>query len=210
MHCSPPRPPSTLHKPFLSSPCHRLRFPRLRSHRDQIRSLARGKAEPKDILAACDVVRDETCVDLGVRLEDKPTGPAIWKLDEPSVLRAEQEARRRDAAQARVKKLANQVALKQKDLEKFEKLAALPSVVESLAGKYRFDAAGNPSHDKEGSALDDKGVKKAMKDVEKEEKMRAPLAKKLEEEGPEFLTKLAAEVQALQAELAAVEAEATM
>lgn len=36
--------------------------------------MARAKAEPKDILAACDRVRDTTLVDLGVRLEDKPDG----------------------------------------------------------------------------------------------------------------------------------------
>jgi hypothetical protein len=40
----------------------------------QVRSLAKSKAPPSDILAACDAVRDGACVDLGVRLEDRPDG----------------------------------------------------------------------------------------------------------------------------------------
>jgi cysteinyl-tRNA synthetase len=40
----------------------------------QVRSLAKAKAQPSDILAACDAVRDGVCVDLGVRLEDRPDG----------------------------------------------------------------------------------------------------------------------------------------
>jgi cysteinyl-tRNA synthetase len=39
-----------------------------------VRALARSKAESKEILAACDRVRDSTLVELGVRLEDKPDG----------------------------------------------------------------------------------------------------------------------------------------
>ncbi len=42
--------------------------------RTQIRALCRSKAEPRVLLAACDKLRDDTLVDLGVRLEDRPDG----------------------------------------------------------------------------------------------------------------------------------------
>lgn len=35
-------------------------------------------------------VRDDTLVELGIRLEDKPDGSSVWKQDDPEVLRAEQ------------------------------------------------------------------------------------------------------------------------
>lgn len=39
-------------------------------------------------------VRDDTLVELGIRLEDKPDGSSVWKTDDPAVLRAEQVRRR--------------------------------------------------------------------------------------------------------------------
>lgn len=35
-------------------------------------------------------VRDDTLVDLGIRLEDKPDGSSVWKPEDPAVLRQEQ------------------------------------------------------------------------------------------------------------------------
>lgn len=43
----------------------------LSAFRDEVRSMARSKAEAGVVLAACDRLRDETLVDLGVRLEDR-------------------------------------------------------------------------------------------------------------------------------------------
>ncbi|PRW33977.1 Cysteinyl-tRNA synthetase isoform C [Chlorella sorokiniana] len=183
----------------------------------EIAGLAAAGAPPGEVLAACDRVRDDTLVDLGIRLEDKPDGSSVWKPEDPAVLRQEQEERRRAAAEARGKKLRGQLDNKRKELDKFEKLAALPSIPEALADKYRFDAAGEPSHDKEGAALEGKGLDKArkevekqkkaldkaLKEVEKQKKVRAPLEKKLAED-PAFLQALAADIAALAAELAAL------
>jgi hypothetical protein len=55
-----------------------------------------------------------------------PAGKSIWKLDDPAELRAERDARTAAAAEAARKKAANALAAKQRDVEKFEKLAALP------------------------------------------------------------------------------------
>eukprot|EP00195_Chlamydomonas_chlamydogama_P001473 CAMPEP_0202920984 /NCGR_PEP_ID=MMETSP1392-20130828/77139_1 /ASSEMBLY_ACC=CAM_ASM_000868 /TAXON_ID=225041 /ORGANISM="Chlamydomonas chlamydogama, Strain SAG 11-48b" /LENGTH=790 /DNA_ID=CAMNT_0049614513 /DNA_START=176 /DNA_END=2548 /DNA_ORIENTATION=+ len=171
--------------------------------RDEVRSLARAKAEPKEILAACDRVRDTTLVDLGVRLEDKPDGKAVWKLDDPAVLKAEQEERARQAAEAAAKKLQTQLQLKVKEKEKFDKLLSLPSVEASLSDKYsRFDpATGEPTHDKEGKELEGKAKDKAKKDLEKARKVLEPLTKK-QAEDPAFMDKLAAEIEAINGQLA--------
>eukprot|EP00798_Chlamydomonas_sp_ICE-L_P002666 gene2666-biopygen8694 len=69
--------------------------------RDEVRSLARTQADPKETMTACDRVRDVALVELGVRLEDRPDGKAIWKLDDPAVINAEQQERAKTASEAR-------------------------------------------------------------------------------------------------------------
>ena len=44
---------------------------------------------------------------LGVRLEDRPGKPSLWKLESPEALRAEQAEKAAAAAEAARKKLAN-------------------------------------------------------------------------------------------------------
>lgn len=157
------------------------------------------------VLEACDRVRDHTLVDLGIRLEDRPTGKAVWKKEDPAVLRAEVEAKERAAMEAKTKKLLSALERKERDLEKLQKLAELPRVQDALRDRYsRFDDAGDPTHDAEGKALDDKAAKKAKKDVEKERKIRAPLEKAMEKDGPDVVQRLAAEVQEIKAELSAL------
>jgi len=172
--------------------------------RDEVRSLAKSKAPAGELLAACDRIRDDTLVDLGVRLEDRPDGKAIWKLDDPAVLAAEREERRAAAAEAARKKLQNLVDKKEKELDKYSKLAALPSVREALADKYsKFDeATDEPTHDKEGTALEGKALDKGRKDLEKVRKVREPLVKRLAEE-PGFMEALSAEIAQLKAQVAA-------
>ncbi|KAG2442848.1 hypothetical protein HXX76_002927 [Chlamydomonas incerta] len=172
---------------------------------DQVQSLASSSAAPGDVLAACDQLRDTTLVDLGVRLEDRPDGKAVWKLDDPATMREEIAARAAAAASAARKKLESAVDRKAKELEKLEGLAALPSIQEALSDKYsKFDAAsGEPTHDKEGNALEGKAKDKARKDFEKAAKVREPLSKKLAED-PAALDKMKAEVEELRKQLAAL------
>ncbi|KXZ56656.1 hypothetical protein GPECTOR_1g591 [Gonium pectorale] len=172
---------------------------------DQVRAMAGAAAEAREVLAACDRVRDSTLVDLGVRLEDRPEGKAVWKLDDPAAMREEIAARAAAAASAARKKLEGALERKAKELEKLEGLAALPSVQEALADKYsRFDeASGEPSHDKDGNQLEGKAKDKARKDYEKAAKVREPLSKKLAED-PAALDKMRAELEELRAQLAAM------
>jgi cysteinyl-tRNA synthetase len=191
------------------------------SFRDEVRSLSRAnnanKADPScspssstlatDLLAACDRVRDGALVELGVRLEDRPDGrPSVWKRDDPAALRQEAAERLASQRAALVKKAANLHALKARELDKLSKLAALPSVEQALAEKYsRFEGEGGaPLADKDGAALEGKGLDKARKDWEKAVKLREPLAKKRAEEGEAFLERLRAEVDELAARVSAL------
>lgn len=174
--------------------------------RDGVRAAARASAPHKEFLCACDGVRDGAMVDLGIRLEDKADGGSVWKTDDPAVLRAEREEKAAAAAAAAAKKMRARLDAARRDVDKFEKLAALPPPEEALKEKYSaFDGAtGEPTHDAAGAALEGKSAEKAKKEVEKARKVRAPLEKRLEEEGPGFLDALRAEVAALEAQLAAL------
>eukprot|EP00887_Chlorella_sp_A99_P008002 scaffold12.g8002.t1 len=144
----------------------------LRVFRTEVAALADGGAAPAAILAACDRVRDETMVDLGVRLEDQADGSSVWKADDPAVLRAEAAERAAAAAEARAKKARAQLEGKRKDLDKLQKLAALPTPQEALRDKYSaFDpTTGDPTRDKDGAALEGKAADKAKKEMEKQRK----------------------------------------
>ena len=58
-------------------------------------------------MAACDNLRDETLVDLGIRLEDRSNAKAVWKPDDPAVLRQEVEERKQQQRDAARKKKEN-------------------------------------------------------------------------------------------------------
>jgi len=172
--------------------------------RDDVRAIARGgKGTMGDVMGACDSVRDVALVNLGIRLEDRASGKAVWKAEDPEVLRAEAEERDRQAREARAKKARGALERREAELAKLTKLAELPSVAEALSDRYsRFDPSGEPTHDAAGAELDDKGRKAARKALEKERKARAPLLRALEKDGEGALAAMAAEVEELRAELA--------
>ena len=63
--------------------------------RDDIRKLAQGGASAKELLTACDNLRDVGLPELGVKLDDKEGG-ALWKLYDADELKKE-VAREREA-----------------------------------------------------------------------------------------------------------------
>ncbi|GMH38778.1 hypothetical protein BSKO_06662 [Bryopsis sp. KO-2023] len=164
--------------------------------RDEVRALARAKAEPSSILSACDKVRDETLVDAGLRLEDKANGESVWKLDDPEVMRAELAAKAKEAAEKKVKKLQGKLDRLIREKERFEKAMAPPE-------KYsQFDAeTGNPTHSKDGALLEGKALDNAKKDMDKIRKRRAPFEKKLEQD-PDYLANAEKEISEVKAEIA--------
>jgi cysteinyl-tRNA synthetase len=175
--------------------------------RDGVRRLARAGAPHRELLAACDGVRDGAMVDLGVRLEDAADGGSVWKADDPATLRAERAEKARAAAEARAKKLRARAEAARREADKFEKLAALPPPAAALADKYgAFDpGSGDPTHDAGGAPLEGKALEKGRKEAERLRRVRAPLEKKLAEEGPGFIEALRAEAEALEAQLEALQ-----
>lgn len=61
--------------PYLDSIC---------GFRDKVRTLVRAKAEPGEVLRACDELRDSTLPSLGVKLDDTGGG-ALWKVYECAI-----------------------------------------------------------------------------------------------------------------------------
>lgn len=167
--------------------------------RDNIRRLAKSDKSSADILAACDRIRDETMLELGVRLEDRGD-ESVWKLDDADVLRREQQAKQQAAAEQKLKKLTMAHSKKDAELSRLQKLVQLPSIPEALKSKFsKFDADFNPTHDQDGNELDSKAAAKAKKVVDKEKKSREGL-KKFEND-PELLTRTEAEVMQLKDEM---------
>ena len=72
----------------------------LTSFRDEIRRLAKGEdLSPSTILGLCDQLRDAVLPKIGVKLDDKPDGNALWKLYAPGEL--EKERRREEEEKER-------------------------------------------------------------------------------------------------------------
>ena len=59
-------------------------------------------------------MRDEDLIGLGVRLEDRPGAPSVWKRDNPEVLQQELRDKQAAADQAKARKLQQKIAVKQK------------------------------------------------------------------------------------------------
>ena len=158
------------------------------------------------MLSLCDQLRDETLIDLGVRVEDRAEG-ALWKLDEPEVLRRELQAKQAKQLEDRAIKMLNKLNAKLEALAKAEMAATPPAQVLSLpvhAGKYGpLDAEGKPTTDAAGEPLSKSALKTALALLEKHkkehEKHLTTLAKT-----PAYLDELRAEVQTKRAELGAL------
>jgi cysteinyl-tRNA synthetase len=169
--------------------------------RDQIRALAREQKLP-GFLELCDSVRDDVLVDLGVRLEDRPDGPSLWKLDDPATLRREVQEKREKAAEAVAKKRANKLEKLRKEQAKWVAAFVAPAELfktGASAGKYaEWDEATTlPTISADGTEVS----KKQMKNNEKELAKHALAHKEVMEKGGEvFLLSLSEEIAALEVE----------
>jgi len=181
--------------------------------RDDVRTAAKplGNEAFQTMLGLCDGLRDETMVDLGVRVEDRAEG-AMWKLDDPEELRKELQAKLAKQLEDKATKLLNKLNVKLEALGKAEAAATAPAAFFSLpqfAGKYGpLDADGKPSTDAAGEALSKSGLKEVSKLLDKQkkehEKHLATLTKT-----PSYVEDMRAEIAEKRKELVAlVEAEA--
>ncbi|GAQ85783.1 Cysteinyl-tRNA synthetase [Klebsormidium nitens] len=171
--------------------------------RDDIRSAAREGKSKETILQACDQVRDETMVDLGVRLEDRVDAPSVWKLDDPETMRKERDAKKEAADAAAKQKLERKRDSKKKDIEKWTKASVPPEGLfrnaRDAQGQPKYSAfndEGVPTHDAAGKELSTSARKGAEKDMSKARRGFQEYEKK-EKEQPGFLAALQEEVKEL-------------
>lgn len=173
--------------------------------RDEVRKEAKGVTS---LMGACDELRDNALVELGVRVEDRADG-ARWTLDEPAVLRAEQQAKQAMAAELKVQKVINKAVDKAKDLARAEanlvpadQLLRRPPHADKYAADS-FDADGKPSKLADGGALSKGQEKEVAKLLKKQAEAHAKQAALLEAT-PELLDTMRSALASLQAELRAV------
>ena len=137
--------------------------------RHKLKNAAKDKTTTmKDILEICDWVRDEVCVELGVKLEDHASkNETTWKMVNPEDLKREIEENK---AAERAKVLAKRQGKIDKKLEEIEKvkLLAIPPTEffkVTQGDKFKeFGPDGMPTLDLEGEKVG-KGPLKKMKKV---------------------------------------------
>ena len=182
------------------------------SFRDTVRAAAKAGASAAELLAMCDKLRDEGMVDLGVRVEDRSNEGALWKLDDPSTLRKEVQAKRAARAEQAATKLLNKLSVKSQELEKAESASVPPDQflrLPQFAAKYSaasFDASGKPSADAAGEPLSKAATKEVDKLLQKQQKEHEKHLKAAEK-APAYVDDLRKEIGARREEVKALLAE---
>ena len=149
--------------------------------RDKVRAAAKAKdSDPKDLLAVCDQVRDETMASLGVRVEDSGDS-TVWKMDDPAAIAKEIEEKRRKQAEAKAQKLKKKIETLEKDLEK-ARLSAVPPTDLFKQGAHAdkwgsYDDEGKPLTTKNGEELPKSQQKSITKELKNHEKAHEKLVK---------------------------------
>ncbi|XP_072320844.1 cysteine--tRNA ligase, cytoplasmic isoform X2 [Eucyclogobius newberryi] len=144
----------------------------LSDFREGVRKIAREQ-KVTELLRLCDVVRDDTLPELGVRLEDHEGLPTVVKLVDRETLLKERDEKKKLEEEKKRKK---EEAAKKKQEQEMAKLAKMkiPPCEMFLSGtdKYsKFDETGFPTHDTEGKELSKGQAKKLRKLFEAQEKL---------------------------------------
>ncbi|KAM4596042.1 cysteine--tRNA ligase, cytoplasmic isoform 2-T2 [Fundulus diaphanus] len=144
----------------------------LSDFRENVRRIAREQ-KVTALLQLCDVVRDDTLPELGVRLEDHEGQPTVVKLvDRETLLREKEEKKKMEEEKKRKKEEAARKKQEQ-EMAKLAKMKVPPQqMFRSETDKYsRFDETGFPTHDAEGKELSKGQAKKLRKLYEAQEKL---------------------------------------
>lgn len=171
------------------------------SLRDEVRAAAKDDLSKARLISITDNFRDYTMVDLGVRVEDSPSG-SIWELCDSGVLQSERDEKFRKAREATIKSVQSKVDRKLKEIEKFQLASVNPrEYFQKQSTKYSvFNDRGLPTHDYEGKELSKKALKDVEKTMQKAEKEHEKYIEKLAAE-PYFIENLKSEVEDLQKQL---------
>jgi len=135
----------------------------LSNFRDTIRQMSLDKSTtPKDILKACDVLRDDALVPLGVALDDQDDGRALVKLVPPEVLLEARRQKRAALDEKAAKKAENQRKEEERQREIMEKGRVPPNeMFKGGESQYSsWDADGFPLTTLDGKELSKSESKK--------------------------------------------------
>lgn len=146
----------------------------LSDFRERVRRIAREQ-KVTELLQLCDVVRDDTLPDLGVRLEDHEGLPTVVKLVDRETLLKERDEKKKMEEEKKQKKEEAAKKKQEQEMAKLEKMKIPPSdLFRSETDKYsRFDETGFPTHDAEGKELSKGQAKKLRKLYEAQEKLHS-------------------------------------
>uniref|UniRef100_A0A8C2ZA82 Cysteine--tRNA ligase, cytoplasmic n=1 Tax=Cyclopterus lumpus TaxID=8103 RepID=A0A8C2ZA82_CYCLU len=139
----------------------------LSDFREGVRKIAREQ-KVTELLQLCDVVRDDTLPELGVRLEDHEGLPTVVKMVDKETLLKEKEEKKQMAKLAKMKLPAGEMF--RSDTDKYSK----------------FDETGFPTHDVEGKELSKGQAKKLRKLFEAQEKLHKNLYRLISMENISF------------------------
>jgi cysteinyl-tRNA synthetase len=139
--------------------------------RDEIRDAARNK-DFAGVLKVCDRVRDSDLIDVGVRLEDRPGQPSVWKFGDVEELKKERVRKQEEELKKQQKK---EEALKKKAAKEAEIIekAKLPAeeMFKSDENYSAFDEQGIPTHDSKSEPVSKSLRKKLQKTWEKQKEL---------------------------------------
>jgi cysteinyl-tRNA synthetase len=178
----------------------------LLNFREQVRSAALEKADPSVYLNACDSLRDDVLVDMGVRVLDgaaADAGGAQWDMANPAELRKELEDKKAKEAEKAKQKVQRKLDSKIKELAKTKTSAVPPA--ETYTGQKdlysAFDETGMPTKQADGEELSKAQVKKLKKELGNKTKAYEKLVKEANGDIPAFIAGIEAEIAALRAQL---------
>lgn len=146
----------------------------LSAFRDNVRNLAINKADVQAILQASDNIRAEL-INLGVSLDDRPTGTALVKLlndQEKEELIQQQAAKEKAQAEKELKKQKQAEANLKKEQERLAKMKINPSDLFRDPTLYsEWDEQGIPTKDSKGEEVTKSMRKKLSKQYQQQEKL---------------------------------------
>ncbi|XP_038162800.1 cysteine--tRNA ligase, cytoplasmic isoform X1 [Cyprinodon tularosa] len=144
----------------------------LSDFRENVRRIAREQ-KVTALLQLCDVVRDDTLPELGVRLEDHEGQPTVVKLVDKETLLKEKEDKKKMEEEKKRKKEEAARRKQEQEMAKLAKMKVPPcEMFRSETDKYSsFDDTGFPTHDAEGKELSKGQAKKLRKLYEAQEKL---------------------------------------
>ncbi|KAL7535807.1 hypothetical protein ACHAWF_005277 [Thalassiosira exigua] len=175
--------------------------------REEVRNAALAAAKGGDageavrsVLKICDGLRDAVLPDLGVRLEDRPTG-TMWNLEDPEVMRREMEEKAAKEREVQVGKLEKQLVARTKEMEKVRSSMVKPEALFRTEEFKEWDEAGVPTTMANGDPVSGGQKKKKKKLVDKQAKAYKELMEKSGNNPEELLAATQKEVDGIKAKL---------